>query len=112
MASQGFTISGSYEEALDRAAALWGIEPEYWDIWGRRHITSPDAKKSILSALGVAADSKPGLDRAIEERLRREWARVLPPCMVISENAVPYEILIQMPVEQIGRASCRERDEK
>ena len=44
--------SESFEQLLDRAASLCGIEPGFWDIWGRYHITTAAAKQAMLRALG------------------------------------------------------------
>ena len=40
--------SEHYAPLLDLAARLWRIDPEYWDIWGRKHITSDETKRAIL----------------------------------------------------------------
>ena len=37
-------------EIIDKIAAIWGIEPEYTDIWGKRHPTSRKTKLAILRA--------------------------------------------------------------
>lgn len=71
---------------LDQAASLCGIEPEFWDIWGRRHVTSPATKIAILKSMGVPADSPEGLARAIEERALKKASRLLPPCVVVSAS--------------------------
>jgi len=91
--------SRDYEQALDQAALLWGIEPDYWDIWGRHHITSPDTKRAILRALGVTAETLEQLEAAIAGRLRGEWLRLLPPCLVQSENQRAREVSICLPAE-------------
>ena len=76
--------SRGYEQILDYAASLWGIEPEFWDIWGRRHVTSAQTKIAILKSMGVPADSPEQLSQAIEDRLRQESSGLLPPCVVVS----------------------------
>src|SRR4026207_357523 len=91
--------SRDYEQALDQAALLWGIEPDYWDIWGRHHITSIDTRRVSLRALGVPADTKEQWETAIAGRLRGEWLRLLPPCLVQSENQRPREVSICLPAE-------------
>lgn len=83
-----------YAEALDQAAALWGIEPQFWDIWGNLHHTSAGTKQAILQAMGVATDTAAHLREAIGERRRREQSRLVPPCAVLSENARPRQIAI------------------
>src|SRR2546427_12559046 len=81
--------SATYEEALDRAAETWGIQPDYWDIWGKHHITPPETKRAILASLGIRAETKEELDYALDRRFRDEWARVLPPWLVISWTQHP-----------------------
>src|SRR5689334_7147512 len=90
--------SSTYEEALDRAAALWGLESHYWDIWGVQHTTSSDTKKAILQALGVNTQSKDDLERAIEQRSFIEWSRPLPPCLVAGESQ-PKQVVLSLPAE-------------
>ncbi|HOQ43955.1 MAG TPA: 4-alpha-glucanotransferase [Bryobacteraceae bacterium] len=95
-----FAPSESYEQALDRAAQMWGIEPEYGDTWGHLHTTTPETKKGILKALGVPVDSREELDRAIENRLWKEWSRLLPPVLVRGET--DRSLWINIPEELEG----------
>src|SRR5258708_291587 len=98
--------SATYDEALDRAAETWGIQPDYWDIWGQHHVTPPETKRAILASLGIRADTKEELDRAIEQQFRDAWSRVLPPCLVISENQRPREFAVHLPAE-LGERQAR-----
>ena len=79
-----FTNSVSYEQALERAADLWGIEREYWDIWGKHHTATPEMMAAVLRSLGVPCDTREQIDGAVEERLWEEWSRALP-CTVVTE---------------------------
>lgn len=81
-----FLPSDSLEHALDRAAELWGIQPEYWDIFGRHHPTHPAVKQAILRSMGVEAETQDSIDAAVEDRLWRQWTRTLPPTIVLGEN--------------------------
>jgi len=102
----------SYLEALDRAATLWGIEPQYWDIWGRLHVTSPETKQAILKAIGVAADTQDQLEESIEARLTRERSRLVSPCLVLSETQRPRQFPLNVPPDLAGEAVTVEiRDE-
>ncbi|MBI4909733.1 MAG: 4-alpha-glucanotransferase [Acidobacteria bacterium] len=80
------TPSPAFLEQLDAAARLWGIEPEYWDIWGRKHIPAPEVKQALLRALGVACDTPDDLDQSLRMRRVTEWQHLLPPTLVVSEN--------------------------
>jgi 4-alpha-glucanotransferase len=91
--------SPTYNEALDKAAETWGIQPDYWDIWGKHHITPPETKRAILQSLGIEAGSKEQLDVAAEEHSRREWSRLVPPSLVISESQRPRVFAANLPAE-------------
>lgn len=87
-----FSPSATYEDALARASTVWGVEREYWDVWSKRHEASAAVQRSILTSLGVAADSKESLDAAVEERLWQEWSRLLPASLVLSERTSQLDV--------------------
>ena len=62
--------SDRFEQLLDRAASLFGIDPDYWDIWGHRHFVETEVKQAILGALGVAANTAEELELAVRQKLR------------------------------------------
>jgi len=76
----------SYEQALDRTSRAYGIEPEYWDIWGHHHVASEAIRKSILASLGVNTGNLETLDNATSSQALADWAGLLPPTIVISER--------------------------
>ena len=82
-----FEPSPTFEQALERAAELWGIEPGYRDTWGQWHETPPAVKRAILKSLGVPGDTLEELDRAVEERLWSEWSALTPPVVVLGEQS-------------------------
>ena len=92
-----FTPAEDYPQALQRAAALWGIESGYWDVWGNYHATSPEVQRAILESMGVPAANAAELNRAIEQRLWEEWTALIPPIFVVSENANPPRIPVRLP---------------
>ena len=92
--------SPSYEQALNLAAELWGIEPKFFDIWGNLHITSPETKQAILRAMGVGVDTQDEIEQAIDWRRRREWTRLAPPCLVLSDTARPRQFPVQAPLDE------------
>jgi 4-alpha-glucanotransferase len=93
--------SENIEPLLDRAAASVGIEPGFWDIWGRYHQTTAEAKQAILRALGVAAGSGEELKRGLAAMERAEWQRLAPPVLVTGE-APQIELTLSLPVEIMG----------
>jgi 4-alpha-glucanotransferase len=108
MITEIFQPSSDYQHALDRAASLWGIEPEYGDTWGRLHITSPETKKSILRAMGLDVETKEGLDRAVEQSLWNRWSALLPPVMVLGANSWTRGLPLHVPEELAARTAIVE----
>ena len=73
----------------------YGIEPEYFDIWGHTHSTSDEVARAILKALGVADPH-----REIEQRRAQEWSHAIDPVIVVREDA--DSIRVRIPAERAG----------
>ena len=102
--------SENYTQLLDLAARLWRIDPEYWDIWGHKHFTSDETKRAILQGLGVRAETAESLSASIEARHRKEWTRLAPFCMVVTENSA-VELPLHAPANlsrEIAHVEIRE----
>lgn len=87
-------------ELLDQLCARCGILPEYRDIWGNAHHTSDAAKRALLAAMHVAADTEEEAAASLLELERRNWARPLPPVQVVREAARPYRIPFSLPAAE------------
>ncbi len=98
----------SYEGALARAADRCGVEPRFWDIFGRQHIASTGALQAILQALGIPAQSVESIQSALNEREREEWTRVLAPSIVLTQSAGHVRFAMCLPEAELhGAASFR-----
>ncbi len=73
----------------------YGIEPEYFDIWGHIHSTSDEVARAILKALGVADPQ-----RELEQRRADEWSHALDPVIVVREDA--DSIRLRIPSDRAG----------
>ena len=82
-------------DALRQAASLWGIEAEYWDIWGKHHIVDNEVIVSILTTLGVGCATVEELARAIEGRLLESWHRLAPATVVVFEDQVRVPVCVR-----------------
>jgi 4-alpha-glucanotransferase len=82
-------------EPLDRLASLAGIEPMYYDIWGNKHHTSHDAKRAILSSMGIEV-----IEAELHRRLNAKWLRLMEPTLVVPVSKQPPTIRIHLPLEE------------
>lgn len=104
--------SESFQQLLERVAALRGIDPGFWDIWGRYHATSPEALRVLLRAMGTVADDAESLERSSSALTSSEWKRLLPPAVVVSESSAA-ELVLSVPAElsgEIAHISVRRED--
>ncbi len=84
---------------LTAAAQAWGIDTEYWDVWGKQHHAAPQVKHAILESLGVDGVDGNSLNQALQDRAADEWRRPLEPTIVVSSEEKPHEITLSLPVE-------------
>jgi 4-alpha-glucanotransferase len=93
--------SQSFEALLDRAAAICGIEPGYWDIFGRYHVATIEGKQAILRARGWAAGSAEELERSLAEHVRSDWKR-LAPATIVAMEADDVDVPLHFAAESLG----------
>ncbi len=92
---------------IEEASRAWGIETEYWDIWGTQHHASPDLEKAILKSLGVDVGSKDALRHAIDYRTQRRWRSPLAPTIFLTAGS-PHEVAVSLPMAHAdSRATLR-----
>ncbi|MEJ2695157.1 MAG: 4-alpha-glucanotransferase [Candidatus Sulfobium sp.] len=89
-----------YNELVDELAALCGIMPEYYDIFGNKHVTPLETKKAILSAMKLNVDSGEGLAEEIGKLTWSEWKVFVDPVRVISVNEQPMTVSLRLPLEE------------
>lgn len=79
-------------------AGLCGIVPEYYDIFGNRHLTSDLTAKAILGAMHLDVGTEDALKREIDRRREKPWGDFVQPVMVISVNHQPCSIALYIPI--------------
>jgi 4-alpha-glucanotransferase len=85
------------DRALAEAAKAWGIETEYWDVWGKLHHASPDVERAILKSLGVNGHGAgESVDQATQQRVERDWLRPLPPTVVLLIDRQPHTVPLSL----------------
>jgi 4-alpha-glucanotransferase len=91
-------INQQTNEMINELAALCGILPEYWDIFGKLHIASLETKKAMLKAMKIDIESDDAILREINDRKSRPWKSFTEPVFVASVNAQPLIIPFYIPV--------------
>jgi 4-alpha-glucanotransferase len=89
------------ERLVQKLAALCGILPEYYDIWGNRHETPVGTKRAILASMGHNVGDAEALREEIREKLA---PRLVEPVTVLEADA-PQQIALRLPCAD--RASFR-----
>ncbi len=68
-----FIPSSTYEDALKRAATIWGLELSYIDVMGTEQRAAPETIRAVLGALGVRCGTLDELNATLEQRMEKEW---------------------------------------
>jgi 4-alpha-glucanotransferase len=90
----------NYDELISQLSEIFGIVPEYWDIFGNRHIAPIDTKKAILKAMKIDVDSTESLAAALGAEQVKPWSSFIEPVKVLSVNAQPFTIAVYVPVNE------------
>src|SRR5690242_2520664 len=72
------------QNQLNQAAKAFGVEIEYWDVWGQKHEASREAKESILRSLGVETGTSTALHESLESWAWKDWCQPLPSTIVLT----------------------------
>lgn len=71
------------KDLLDVLCQEFGVDREYWDIWGNHHEASGECKAAILASLGLDTSSANRLRASADGIAARKWTRGLPPVLVL-----------------------------
>ncbi len=105
-----------YEKGLAQLSELAGILPEYYDIFGRKHVISKESRAAILSAMDLRVGTVQEVFREIEKKKIGQWNAVLDPVTVISLNSQPYRLAVRLALpdgkEQTAETTLTLEDEQ
>lgn len=88
----------NYSDQLWKLAGLYGIVPEYYDVSGRKHLTTEGTVKAILRTMQVEIESEDALRHEIDRKSAKPWDDLVLPVMVISVNHQPCAISVYIPL--------------
>jgi 4-alpha-glucanotransferase len=86
------------DDAIRAIAERYGVQQQFWDIFGQPHTTSPETNRAILTSLGFDCASEESLTAARNRREAEEWRCLLPRVLVVSEST-PVRIPVRSPRE-------------
>lgn len=89
----------SYDELINELCEICGIIPEYWDVFGVRHICSLETKRALLRAMGIKADSPEDALFELKRLQGKPWTDFIEPVMVVSEEQ-PLKIPVYVPLKE------------
>ncbi|MGB0909005.1 MAG: 4-alpha-glucanotransferase [Nitrospirales bacterium] len=79
-------------------AACYGVASSYTDGIGVERSMTPETLSSILTSLGVPAESPPSLLQSIKESHNRNWQQLVDEVVVIAEGARSPSMLVSLPI--------------
>ncbi len=82
---------------LEKLCRYYGIEPEWTDIWGKRHVVPPETKQALLAAMHVPVRDEAEIAAALQACEARLWRRRLAPVQVVRAGAAPFTIELTLP---------------
>ncbi len=74
-----------------------GVLPEYWDIFGKRHVATAATKRSILKAMRLAVDDEESAAAALSRLTMSGMQRLMHPVQVVSVNTQPISVPLVLP---------------
>ena len=91
-------------EALERLGGIHQIAPDFYDVWGNRHEVPSASLAALLAALGVRAGTSQEVEDSIRAAESGRWRAVVPPAMVVREEAAPWTIRLNLPAAEVKSA--------
>ena len=90
-------MTSSFEALLGPLCREFGIDTEYWDIWGSHHRTEESTLLAILSAFGLDTATPARLEASAEARYRRMTECPLDSVAVLSVSDESPEVPLRAP---------------
>jgi 4-alpha-glucanotransferase len=98
-------VSANEEEmvmtSLESLAELSGIELQFVDAHGRTQEASQETQRTLLTAMGVEAETDANASASLDAMRRLEWERPLPPVLVVCGDADALTIDLTLPTTTV-----------
>lgn len=83
-----------YEKMAAELSGLVGIIPEYYDMFGVKHVISKESRAAILSAMGLHIGTVQEVARELEKTKTRQWRALVDPVTIISVHSQPHSLAV------------------
>ena len=88
----------SHHDALMRLCAHFGIAPDYFDIFGHRHVIAEENLRSLLNSFGIDAALPP--QQELQRVERKAWRHAMPPALAIRAGESHWSLTLRVPAAQ------------
>lgn len=88
------------DELIHELSGLCGILPEYWDIFGKKHVTQVNTMKAVLRAMKLRIDTADDIVMEIAEKKSQPWKNIIEPVHVLSVSAQPVSVPLFIPINE------------
>lgn len=89
--------AANYGELIEKLCREYGIDREYWDIWGRRHEVADETILAILRSLGIDTASPESLAASARRREQERALQPLDPVIVLSVSDAEPAVEVRAP---------------
>ncbi len=91
-------VESARETLLAELAALYGLEPQYYDIAGRLQVTEAPTQAAILTAMGCRCQTLEDLHQELERRRRGPWSELVEPVLALGQTQLPAAWNLYLPL--------------
>jgi len=90
-------------DGFNRLCRLSGIIDDYYDISGQHHVASLEAKRSLLTSMGIDVESDEDVHLQLEQIDLRDWQTEIAPVLVYQKKDAPELIRLTLNSSQVGK---------
>ena len=97
--------SSRHRDLLNELARLYGISPEYHDVFGQPHTLLPETRDALLSAMDLDVGDPVATAAEVAKHHDAPWLAGMPPVRVIKDgqdDAIPLHLPRAVPVDELG----------
>ena len=78
-------------DGFNHLCRLSGITNDYYDILGRHHVASFEAKHSLLESMRIRVENDADIHAQIERINLRDWQTIMPSVLVYPKAEASYK---------------------